>query len=82
MWAEWAAPQATAGQMFRVQAGEQVLEHIASATESWDEFKREKLGEWTLAAGDHYLTVQSAGELDRFLFDLRSVHLVPVFGAP
>lgn len=82
VWVEWAAPDGTAGQLFRVQSGENRLEQVASATESWDQFKREKIGVWTLAPGNHYLTVQSAGELDRFLFDLRSVQLVPVADQP
>ncbi len=76
VWLEWSCPDAQAGNAFAIRSGELSLTGKVASTKAWTNFQTQRLGEWTLAAGRHVVTVRSAGAIRGYLFDLRSVKLV------
>jgi hypothetical protein len=47
------------------------------STGSWDDYRESKLGTIRLEKGRQRAVVRPGGELDGFLFDLKSIRLVP-----
>ena len=78
VWLEWACDDSTAGNEFLVTTGSQRLTGKVKGTGTWDEYKREKVGEVTLRLGKQRVTFRSAGAVTGSLIDLKSIELIPV----
>ncbi len=74
---DWAAPQNTAGNKFELQVGDTGFAGIIKATDSWDDYRQNKIGTINLTAGNTQLVFSSAGPLNGFLLDLRAITLIP-----
>ena len=74
---DWAAPQEIASNKFQLTAGESTFTGVIAATDSWDDYHQRQIGTITLSAGSTQLIFSSAGSLNEFLLDLRTITLVP-----
>jgi putative heme-binding domain-containing protein len=74
---DWACDDATAGNQWLLEIGDQRLTGTVSGTGDWSTYRREKVGEITLQPGRYRVGLRSYGRLEGFLFDLRSVTLRP-----
>ena len=77
VWLDYACDSANPGNSFLVQAGTTRLTGKIEATGSWDEYRRIKVGMIELPPGQERLTFRSAGPINGYLCDLRSLELVP-----
>ena len=75
---DWACPGDSAGNGWVVESRGQRLSGTVSATASWDEYRRQGVGEVTCTAGEQTLVVRSAGPIVGHLWDLRAIVLEPV----
>jgi putative heme-binding domain-containing protein len=73
----YACPDNIAGNRFQLEAGGRRLTGIVAGTGGWHAYKQAKAGEIELAAGRQTITLRSAGKINEYLMDLRSVRLVP-----
>jgi putative membrane-bound dehydrogenase-like protein len=80
VWLEWACDNHTAGNRFTLRAGVHELTGKVAGTGTWDDYKREQVGEITLAAGRQEVVFRSAGKVHGYLIDLKGIRLVPVAG--
>ncbi len=74
----YACPDNIAGNRFQLEAGGRRLTGIVAGTGGWHAYKQTKAGEIELAAGRQTITLRSAGKINEYLMDLRSLKLVPV----
>ena len=75
---EWSCPADTAGNEFEIQAGDNRLTGAVVATVDWKDYKKARVGRLRLPAGRQEIVVRSHGPIQGYLFDLRSVTLIPV----
>ena len=73
-----ACPKEEAGKLFTVEVGGETVSGRVTATNGWEDYREEKVGELTLAAGESRLTVRPTPPFKGLLMDLRTVRLVPV----
>lgn len=78
VWLDAACDDGNAGQSLRFDIGPQRLEHKVSGTGSWDDYRKEKVGELVLSAGSHRLEARHDGRIRGALIDLRAIELRPV----
>jgi hypothetical protein len=78
VWLEWACDDASAGNGYVLRAGDQRLAGKVAGTGSWDDYKKARVGEVTLAAGRQQVVLRSAGKVKGALLDLKAIRLVPV----
>jgi putative membrane-bound dehydrogenase-like protein len=78
VWLDWACEADNAGNTFLVEAGEKSLTAKVESTGSWDMYRQARVGEVSLEAGEHQVVVRPAAKVRGYLFDLRSIRLVPV----
>ncbi len=76
--AEWACPANASGNTFLVEIAGEQLQGEVTHTGSGNAYQQHLVGQLTLPAGEHRLSVRSAGPIDGALFNFRSVTLVPV----
>jgi putative heme-binding domain-containing protein len=74
---DYACDDGAAGNTFQIELGSQRLSGQVTATGSWDNYRRMKVGDLDLTAGTHRLTFRSQGPLRGPLIDLRDVKLSP-----
>ena len=74
---DWARDGSRASNHLRLQIGSADLLAPVESTGSWDDYRESKLGTIRLEKGKQRAVVRSTGELDGFLFDLKSIRLVP-----
>ena len=81
VWLDWACADEVKGNAFVVDVGRSRIEGVVAGTGSWDEYRKAKVGEVTLASGTSSLTIRPEGEIKGALMDLRSIILRPIEGA-
>ncbi|HIL72953.1 MAG TPA: dehydrogenase, partial [Verrucomicrobia bacterium] len=74
---DWARDGSRASNHLRLQIGSADLLAPVESTGSWDDYRESKLGTIRLEKGRQRAVVRPGGELDGFLFDLKSIRLVP-----
>jgi hypothetical protein len=74
---DYACDDASAGNTFQIELGSQRLTGQVASTGNWDSYRRVKVGELDLTAGQHRLTFRSQGSIRGALIDLRDVKLAP-----
>lgn len=72
---EYACPEEPAGNGCIISIAGERLQTKVESTGSWDRYESRPAGQLRLAPGRTELVVRSAGEVQDFLFDLRSVRL-------
>lgn len=75
---EWACPDDAAGNGWQVESREQRLTGTVAATGTWDDYRRQPVGELTYGEGTHTLVVRSSGPVRGHLWDLKGLILEPV----
>ena len=73
-----ACPKEEAGKLFTVEVGGESVSGRVTATNGWEDYREEKVGELELKAGEARLTVRATPPFKGLLMDLRTVRLVPV----
>jgi putative heme-binding domain-containing protein len=74
---DWARDGASTANHLRLQIGSAELLAPVSGTDTWDDYRERNLGSIRLEKGRQRAVIRPAGELDGFLFDLKSIRLVP-----
>lgn len=74
---DYACDDGSAGNSFQIEVGSQRLTGQVAGTGNWDSYRRVKIGEVELTAGQHRLTFRSQGPIRGALIDLRDVKLAP-----
>ncbi len=77
VWFDWACDPGAAGDRFVLEAGDASLRGAVAGTGNWDTYRREKLGELSLKAGQQRIVLRSDGKPNVALIDLKSIRLVP-----
>ena len=73
----YAVPPDTTGNSFLVEVGTLHLQATATSTGNWDTYKQLKLGTLSLSEGIQKVVVRPTKKPNQFLFDLKSITLVP-----
>ncbi len=73
----WARDGSNTGNHLRLRIGDAELVAPIDSTGTWDDYQESNLGTIHLEHGQHRAVIRPAGELDGFLFDLKSIRLVP-----
>ena len=74
---DWARDGGITTNHLRLQIGPAELLAPVSGTGTWDDYRERNLGTIRLMKGRQRAVIRPAGELDGFLFDLKSIRLVP-----
>ncbi|MEX0714311.1 MAG: c-type cytochrome [Pirellulales bacterium] len=82
VWLDWSCAADSAGNLFVIQAGGEELQGTVESTGGWNTYRQARVGSIDLPAGQAEITVRPAGPLNRALFDLRAVFLMPPGQAP
>ncbi len=78
VWFHYACDKRVAGNLFVLTChGDQISGKVPS-TESWDTYRKLRVGEIYLSQGTGEVSLRSLGKISGALIDLRSIHLVPV----
>jgi putative heme-binding domain-containing protein len=77
VWFDWACDPSVAGNRFVLEAGAASFGGAVAGTGNWDTYRREKLGDLSLKAGQQRIVLRSDGKPTGALIDLRSIRLVP-----
>ncbi len=77
VWFDWALSPDQPGNTFRLEAGAAVLSASVSPTDSWDDYKKAKLGAIRLQAGRQTVELRAEPPMKGALLDLREIRLVP-----
>ena len=75
---DYACDNSTAGNSFLISVGEETRGGQIKATGSWDNYQRQIVGVMNLPAGESQLVFRSAGPIQGFLLDLRTIYLSPI----
>jgi putative membrane-bound dehydrogenase-like protein len=78
VWMEWACADHIAGNTYRLHMGLNEVIGKVRGTGTWDDYRKEKVGEVALPAGRSQLVFRSAGHIRTFLIDLKEIKLVPI----
>lgn len=78
VYVEYACDAASAGQGFQLLADAQRMSGIAESTGNWTTYDDVRLGPIQLEAGARVLVLRSDGKLNRPLFDVKTVRLMPI----
>ena len=73
----YACDNATAGNRFVLQIGNQNLTGKVDGTGTWDEYRNVEIGRITLSAGRQHATFRSDGNVRGYMIDLRAIELIP-----
>ena len=74
----YACHPGSAGNQMVATVGEWTVARKVKSTGGWDQYKTIELGEISLTAGNHHLSVSAEGEFQGALLDLHSIELQPV----
>ena len=74
---DWARDGGSTANHLRLQIGSAELLAPVNGTGTWDDYRERNLGSIRLEKGRQRAVIRPAGELDSFLFDLKSIRLVP-----
>ncbi|MEK6235903.1 MAG: hypothetical protein N2C14_14440, partial [Planctomycetales bacterium] len=74
---EYACDSSNAGNTVVLEAAGQRVEAKIESTKSWDAYRRVAVGEFNLPKGQVRLGIRSAGPIQGYLFDLKTVVLRP-----
>ncbi|MBC8354455.1 MAG: c-type cytochrome [Planctomycetes bacterium] len=74
---DYACPDDTAGNRWRLSIGQQTLRGVVQGTGSWDDYRSIAAGEIEVPAGQSQLVFRSDGNIRSNLLDLRGIRLVP-----
>jgi putative heme-binding domain-containing protein len=78
VWCNWACDDNSAGNRWKLEAGENALIGAVAGTGNWETYKQAQVGELTLEPGLRRLVVRSIGKpRGAALWDLKSIKLVP-----
>lgn len=77
---DYACDRSAAGNRYVLTVGDQSLRGVVESTGTWDDYRETDAGTLELSAGAAELVVRSEGPIQSALFDLRTVHLVPLRG--
>ncbi len=77
VWFDWACDPSVAGGRFALEAGAASFGGAVAGTGNWDTYRREKLGDLSLKAGQQRIVLRSDGKPNGALIDVRSIRLVP-----
>lgn len=77
LWLTYSCPAASAGNAFVIEAGPAKLAGEVSKTETWDSYRRERLGDLQLSAGRQQIRIRPQGSLRGPLMNLKEIRLVP-----
>jgi putative membrane-bound dehydrogenase-like protein len=75
---EWACPEDAAGNGWQLESRGQRLSGTVAATGTWDDYRRQPVGELQFGEGTHTLIVRSSGPVRGHLWDLKGIVLEPV----
>jgi putative heme-binding domain-containing protein len=78
VWLHYSCHDDTANNSFSVRSADQRVSAKVIGTGTWDYYRREPIGEFDLAPGDHRITIQSDGPIAGHLMDLFELSLEPV----
>lgn len=73
----WSCADDSAGNNFVVQVDSTRITGSIPGTGTWDNYKTQNIGEVTLPAGRHTVTLRSAGKIKGSLLDLKELRLAP-----
>ncbi len=73
----WARDGSSTNNHLRLRIGGAELVTPIESTGTWDDYRESSLGTIRLELGQHRAVIRPAAELDGFLFDLKSIRLVP-----
>ncbi len=74
---EYACPESTAGNHWKIAVGQSELTGAVESTGSWDTYRSVTVGNIELPAGAAELVFRSDGKINGHLLDLRSIRLLP-----
>lgn len=77
VWIDFACPDGSEGQTLLFDFGSATIAHRTTATGSWDDYRRVKIGEIVLESGTRRLDVRPAAPPKGAVIDLRAVELRP-----
>jgi putative membrane-bound dehydrogenase-like protein len=78
VWFEYCADNTTAGNLYRLRIGDNLLTGKVQGTGTWDRYIEARLGAVRLPAGDTLATMQPDASLKGYLVDLRAIILKPL----
>jgi putative membrane-bound dehydrogenase-like protein len=81
VWFDFACDANSAGNGFVVETDDGSLSGYVASTGDWDTYRRTKVGELTLKAGERRIVLRPEGKINGALMDLKNIRLVPVPGS-
>lgn len=77
VWLDYACANGTAGNQYRLKIADQVMVGVVRGTGTWNDYEQLQVGEVLLPNGSTSASITANGPLNQFLFDLRSIELIP-----
>jgi putative membrane-bound dehydrogenase-like protein len=77
VWIYYACAKDSAGNTLALRTGKSFLAHKVAGTDSWDDYRGERIGELLLSAGTQELILRAEGPIRGALIDLKKVELAP-----
>lgn len=74
---EYCCDDTTAGNLYRLEAGANVLDGKVSGTGTWDRYREFQVGTLALESGAQRVVFRAGGPINEYLVDLRAIRLTP-----
>ncbi len=75
---EYCCDNTTAGNLYRLESGANILGGEVSGTGTWDRYQESEIGTLALEAGEQRIVFRAGGPINQYLIDLRAIKLTPV----
>jgi hypothetical protein len=75
---EYCCDESTAGNLYRLEAGANILGGKVSGTGTWDRYREAAIGTLSLESGEQRIVFRAGGPINQYLIDLRAIRLTPV----
>ena len=74
---EYCCDNGAAGNLYRLEAGANVIGGEVAGTGTWDRYVESTVGKLALEAGEQRIVFRAGGPINQYLIDLRAIHLKP-----
>ena len=75
---EYCCDASTAGNLYRLESGANILSGRVKGTGTWDRYREETIGRLAFDAGEQRVVFRAEGPINQYLIDLRAIRLKPV----
>jgi len=72
---EWACENGSAGNTFTLRAGNSVLSAKVQGTDTWDDYRRQRIGSIEIPAGRQQIIMGPSGNIRGAMIDLKGIEL-------